>query len=50
MIDPFDGKRLRSIVDGERFLVYSIGQNEFDDGGDVEQQNVSDALFQDDLG
>ncbi len=37
LIDPFDGQPLRYIVEEDRVLIYSIGENEQDDGGDCER-------------
>ncbi len=33
--DPFDGKALRFQSDAKRCLIYSVGDNQVDDGGDV---------------
>lgn len=35
LIDPFDGKPLRYKVEEKRFVIYSVGINQADDGGDV---------------
>ncbi len=40
LIDPFDGQPLRYIVEEDRVLVYSIGDNEQDDGGDCERDTA----------
>jgi len=36
-LDPFDEKPLRYKVEADRIVVYSIGENEVDDGGDLER-------------
>ena len=33
--DPFDGQPLRLIASENEFAVYSLGENETDDGGDL---------------
>ena len=35
IIDPFDGQSLRFTSDNGRLLIYSIGYNKVDDGGDI---------------
>ena len=35
-VDPFDGNPLRYIVQGDDFVVYSVGEDLTDDGGDVD--------------
>jgi hypothetical protein len=35
--DPIDGKPLRYRVEATRILIYGVGENESDDGGEVEQ-------------
>lgn len=35
LIDPFDGQSLRFKSDSERVLIYSIGDNKVDDGGEI---------------
>ena len=44
LIDPFDGQSLRFKSDNGRVLIYSIGYNNVDDGGDIatEQPQPSD--------
>jgi hypothetical protein len=42
-LDPFDGKPVRYLKDGERVLVYSVGPNLQDDGGEV-GENDSELL------
>lgn len=34
IIDPFDGKPLRYKLEDNRVLIYSVGENQLDDGGD----------------
>ena len=38
LVDPFSGLPLKILVSGDRYVVYSIGANRRDDGGDVEPQ------------
>lgn len=37
LLDPFDGKPLRYRVEDKRILIYSVGDDKKDNGGDVEQ-------------
>lgn len=37
LIDPFSGQPLKILVSGSRYIVYSVGPNRRDDGGDVDR-------------
>jgi hypothetical protein len=37
-VDPIDGRPLRYVVQGDDFLLYSIGMDEHDDGGKGETE------------
>jgi len=48
LIDPFDGQPLRYKTEETRVVIYSIGENELDDGGDCDrddQQRPLDVKF-----
>ena len=42
LIDPFDGQSLRFKSDNGRVLIYSIGNNQVDDGGDITPEKPLD--------
>ena len=46
LIDPFDGQSLRFKSDNGRVLIYSIGNNKVDEGGDI----ANERLLEGDLG
>ncbi len=46
LIDPFDGQSLRFKSDNDRVLIYSIGNNKVDEGGDI----ANERLLEGDLG
>ena len=46
VIDPFDGQSLRFKADNDHVLIYSIGNNKVDDGGDI----ANEKLLEGDLG
>ncbi|NOT00335.1 MAG: hypothetical protein HOP29_06875 [Phycisphaerales bacterium] len=39
--DPFDGQPLRMAVTADGITIYSVGENESDDGGDVAKEDAS---------
>ena len=39
LTDPFDGKPLRYKTEDTRIVIYSVGRNEKDDGGDIDFDN-----------
>ena len=43
-VDPFDGKPLRYVVEGDDFSVYSVGYNQADDGG-IHDAARTDVVF-----
>jgi hypothetical protein len=43
--DPFDGKPLRYVVEGEDYLIYSVGPNRIDDGGQGDASGEPDLVF-----
>lgn len=42
LIDPFDGQSLRFKIEGTRLLIYSIGRNLVDDGGQIDAEKPAD--------
>jgi hypothetical protein len=42
LVDPFDGKMLRIKSDAAGWLVYSVGENLVDDGGDITGKDCKD--------
>jgi hypothetical protein len=50
LVDPFDGKPLRYRIGEKRVLIYSVGEDEFDDDGDVEREPTEPARRPRDLG
>jgi len=36
-VDPYDGEPLRYTVDGDRYRIYSVGENRMDDGGSEDE-------------
>ena len=43
--DPFDGKPLRYAIRGDGFVVYSVGEDGKDDGGEEDHSGKPDAVF-----
>lgn len=46
-VDPWDGKTLRYRVEGDGYLLYSVGMNGVDDGGDASQESGPKARSRD---
>lgn len=44
LIDPFDGKPLRMLTEDGRILIYSVGENLVDDGGDCSHEENTTGL------
>ena len=44
LIDPFDGQPLRYKTEAARVLIYSIGKNLQDDGGDCDRRGQQPPL------
>jgi hypothetical protein len=42
LLDPFDGKPLRIKSDAAAWIVYSVGENLVDDGGDITEKDCKD--------
>ena len=45
LIDPFDGQPLRFTANSDSVIIYSIGENKVDDGGDVDNEFPQDGDF-----
>jgi len=39
LTDPYDSKPLRYKLEGDRLLIYSVGEDQIDDGGDCPQDD-----------
>ena len=44
-IDPFDGQPLRYRLDPDRYVVYSVGEDRQDDGGDPDDEGRFDVVL-----
>jgi hypothetical protein len=44
-VDPFDGQPLRYVVRGDEYIIYSVGRDGIDDGGQGDETCEPDLLF-----